>query len=249
MADGAAVLAGIARAPGVDLWRADAEPQGLRGGAGGRRVGGGDLRLGVGDASASATSTARSPRAWRDSRRWPRRRAADGMPLRGYVSCVTDCPFEGAIAPRSGRTRDRPAFRARLPRGQPRRHHRPRHALIRWRGCCRRCSTSRSPERLAGHFHDTARAGARQHRGGARATGSGSSTPPAAGSAAAPSRRARGKCRDRTGGCAAGGRSASRPGSTRAAGGGGRFRPRAAGGGVSRSAESTQAAARRGAAT
>lgn len=25
--------------------------------------------------------------------------AADGIPVRGYVSCVTDCPYEGAVAP------------------------------------------------------------------------------------------------------------------------------------------------------
>lgn len=25
----------------------------------------------------------------------------DGVPVRGYISCVTDCPFEGAIAPRA----------------------------------------------------------------------------------------------------------------------------------------------------
>jgi len=27
--------------------------------------------------------------------------AAAGVPLRGYVSCVTDCPYEGAVAPGS----------------------------------------------------------------------------------------------------------------------------------------------------
>ena len=29
------------------------------------------------------------------------RAAAEGVPVRGYVSCVTDCPYEGAVAPGS----------------------------------------------------------------------------------------------------------------------------------------------------
>ena len=78
MADGAAVLAGIARAPGVVYGGAGAEPQGLCRRQGGRRGRGGDLRLGVGDLQPEATSTARSPRAWPDSRRWPRRRWRTG---------------------------------------------------------------------------------------------------------------------------------------------------------------------------
>ena len=228
MADGAAVLAGIARAAGRRLCGADAEPQGLRGGAGGaarrrwrssprprRRFSQRNINCSIAESLARFAPVAEAARGGRDA-------AArlcllrDGLPVRGRNRAA------------GGRTRDRIAFRARLPRGQPRRHDRPRHARFGRRGCCRRCWTSPPPERLAGHFHDT--------RGRAldnievaldyglrvfdAACGGLGGCPFAPG--------ARGKCRDGTGGCAAGGarlRDRHRP---RAAGGSGGFRPRAA---------------------
>ena len=97
MADGAEVLAGIAAQPGRAYpvlvpnlrasrrrgrparrrWRSSPRP---------RR------------ASRSATSTAPSPRAWNASSRSWRPRAA-GIKVRGYVSCVLGCPYEGDVRP------------------------------------------------------------------------------------------------------------------------------------------------------
>ena len=106
MADGAEVLAGIARAPGRDLRGADPEPQGLRGGAGRRRGRGGDLRLGLRNRSAGTTSTPRSPRASSDSRRWPNRPAAT------ECRCAATSPASPTV-----RSRDR-SIRARYPASQ-----------------------------------------------------------------------------------------------------------------------------------
>ena len=213
MADGAAVLAGIARAARGDLRGADAEPEGLRG----RPRGGGGRRWRSSPrprrASAGATSTARSPRAWRASRRWPRRRARDGVPLRGYVSCVTDCPFEGAIDAADGR---RVAARLlalgcrevslgdTIGHGTPESVARMLQAVL----------DVAPPERLAGHFHDTRGPGARQYRRWRSTTGCGCSTPPAAGSAAAPSRRAPREMSRPNGWLRGSRRSGSTPGST-----------------------------------
>ena len=126
MADGAAVLAGIARAPGVTY---GALVPNLKGYAAARAAGAGEVAI---FASASETFSRRNINcsiAESLARFAPvaEAAAADGMPLRGYVSCVTDCPFEGAIAPQSvARVTDH-LFGARMPRGQPRRHHRARH--------------------------------------------------------------------------------------------------------------------------
>ena len=167
MADGAAVLAGIARAPGVIYAALAPEPARLRRRARRRRRRGGDLRLGLRELQPAATSTPRSPRAWSDSPRSPRRRAPTRLPLRGYVSCVTDCPFEGRIAPAAVAGGRGAAVRARLPRG--RRSATP-SATARPIGstrCCGRCS--RSPRRTGSRGTSTTpRARARQCRGGAR---------------------------------------------------------------------------------
>ena len=162
MADGAAGAGRDRARAGGDLWRADPEPARAtrrRGRRGRRRWRSSPRPRRV---SASATSTARSPRAWSDSPRWPRRRRGDGMPLRGYVSCVTDCPFEGEIAPQSGRTRDGAALGARLSRGQPRRHHRARHA--RFGRADAAGGAGIAPPDAGGAFPRHPRAGARQHR-------------------------------------------------------------------------------------
>ena len=155
MADGAAVLAGIARAPGVTYAALTPNLQGLRGGPRRRRRRGGDLRLGLRDLQPARTSTPRSPRASSDSRRSPRRRARDGMPLRGYVSCVTDCPFEGANRPR----RRSPRVAERLfalgcrevSLGDTIGHGTPESVACMLQAVL----DVAPPDRLAGHFHDT----------------------------------------------------------------------------------------------
>jgi hydroxymethylglutaryl-CoA lyase len=79
---------------------------------------------------------------------------AAGVPLRGYVSCVTDCPFEGQIAPKAvaGMVRDllklgcqEISLGETLGRATPDRVRAMLDAVLAVTG----------PERLAGHFHDT----------------------------------------------------------------------------------------------
>ena len=95
-------------------------------------------------ASAGATSTARSPRAWPDSRRWRRRPTGTGC------RCAVMSP-----ASRIARSRAQSSHRwsltwqnacwrsaaARSASATPSATAR----LIRWRGCCRRCSMSQAP--------------------------------------------------------------------------------------------------------
>jgi hydroxymethylglutaryl-CoA lyase len=100
MADGAAVLAGIARRPGVVY--AALAPN-LKGYAAAQAAGADEVAI---FASASESFSRRNINcgvAESLARFAPvaEAAAADGMSLRGYVSCVTDCPFEGAISPQS----------------------------------------------------------------------------------------------------------------------------------------------------
>jgi hydroxymethylglutaryl-CoA lyase len=98
MADGAEVLAGIARAPGVVY--AALTPN-LKGYAAARAAGAGEVAI---FGAASETFSLRNINASIAEsleRFAPVAEAArgDGIPLRGYVSCATDCPFEGRISP------------------------------------------------------------------------------------------------------------------------------------------------------
>jgi hydroxymethylglutaryl-CoA lyase len=98
MADGAEVLAGIARAPGVVY--AALTPN-LKGYEAARAARAGEVAI---FGSASETFSRRNINASIAEsleRFAPVAEAArdDGTPLRGYVSCATDCPFEGRIAP------------------------------------------------------------------------------------------------------------------------------------------------------
>jgi hydroxymethylglutaryl-CoA lyase len=80
---------------------------------------------------------------------------AAGMPMRGYVSCVTDCPFDGEVAPKDvarvvAALRDMGAYEISLGdtlgRGLPERVDAMLAAVL----------EEMPAERLAGHFHDTA---------------------------------------------------------------------------------------------
>ena len=77
------------------------------------------------------------------------------MPLRGYVSCVTDCPFEGPIAPGAV---SRVAARLfalgcrEVSLGDTIGHGTPE---TRRGDAARGARRRRRAERLAGHFHDT----------------------------------------------------------------------------------------------
>jgi hydroxymethylglutaryl-CoA lyase len=98
MADGAAVLAGIARRPGVTY--AALTPN-LQGYMAARDARAGEVAI---FGAASETFSRRNINATIAeslARFAPVAEAAraDGISLRGYVSCVTDCPFEGAVEP------------------------------------------------------------------------------------------------------------------------------------------------------
>lgn len=100
MADGAAVLAGIARDPAVTY--AALTPN-LRGYSAARAARATEVAI---FAAASETFSRRNINAsiaGSLARFAPVAEAAraDGVPLRGYVSCVTDCPFEGKVAPQA----------------------------------------------------------------------------------------------------------------------------------------------------
>lgn len=51
----------------------------------------------------------------------------DGLAIRGYVSCVVECPYDGPVAPQAVADVTEQLF-ARLSRGEPWRHDRTRHA-------------------------------------------------------------------------------------------------------------------------
>ena len=153
MADGAAVLAGIARAPGA---RYAALVPNLKGYAAARAARAGEVAI---FASASESFSQRNINcsiAESLARFAPVAEAAarDGVPLRGYVSCVTDCPFEGAIDPRRvadvtarlfGLGCHEVSLGDTIGRGTPDSVGRMLAAVL---------ETS-AAGRLAGHFHDT----------------------------------------------------------------------------------------------
>ena len=56
------------------------------------------------------------------------RARADGIRVRGYISCVLGCPFDGEVKPQAVVDVARTLIGARLLRGLARRHHRRRHA-------------------------------------------------------------------------------------------------------------------------
>ncbi|MCL5775414.1 hydroxymethylglutaryl-CoA lyase [Limibaculum sp. FT325] len=98
MADGAAVMAAIARRPGTVY---SALTPNLKGYEAARAAGADEVAI-FGAASetfsrrninASIAESLERFRPVADAAR------ADGLPLRGYVSCVVVCPYEGAIAP------------------------------------------------------------------------------------------------------------------------------------------------------
>ncbi|MEX0969683.1 MAG: hydroxymethylglutaryl-CoA lyase [Paracoccaceae bacterium] len=100
MGDAAAVMAGISRAPGVTYWVLAPNMHGYEA----ARAAGADGVAIFGSASESfSQKNINCSIAESLARFAPVAEAAlaDGLALRGYVSCVTDCPYEGAIAPRA----------------------------------------------------------------------------------------------------------------------------------------------------
>ena len=98
MADGAAVMAGIRRRPGV---RYTALTPNLKGYDAARAAGADEVAV-FGAASegfSRANVNAGIAEALERFRPVCAAAARDGVPVRGYVSCVTDCPYDGAVAP------------------------------------------------------------------------------------------------------------------------------------------------------
>lgn len=98
MADSAAVLAGIRRAPGVSYAALTPNMKGYEGARAARAD-----EIAVFASASEGFSRANLNCSVADSlaRFEPILEAAraDGVPVRGYISCVTDCPFDGPVAP------------------------------------------------------------------------------------------------------------------------------------------------------
>ena len=154
MADGAAVMAGIIRRAGV---RYGALVPNERGYAAARAAAADDVAIFVSASEGFSRANLNASIAETLDRLRPVALAAmaDGVPLRGYVSCVTDCPFDGptlpdAVARVVAALRDLGCAEVSLGdtigRGTPE----AVDAMLRAVLC------EQSADRLAGHFHDTA---------------------------------------------------------------------------------------------
>ena len=153
MADGAAVMAGIRRVPGV---RYAALAPNLQGYLAARAAGVDEVAIFV--SASEGFSRANLNASVDDSltRLRPVAEAAlrDGVALRGYVSCVTDCPFDGPTPPVNvarvaAHLRDMGCAEVSLGdtigRGTPQAVDAMLRAVL----------GELPPDRLAGHFHDT----------------------------------------------------------------------------------------------
>ena len=154
MADGAAVLAGITRRPGARYAALTPNLQGFRAA----------LAAGVDEVAIFASASEGFSRANLNctiaeslARFAPVVEAAQAalLPVRGYVSMVTDCPFEGAIAPAQvalvvAALRDLGCYEVSL--GDTIGQGRPETVTAMLRAVL----NEMPPGRLAGHFHDTA---------------------------------------------------------------------------------------------
>ena len=98
LADAAEVMAGIARAPGV---RYAALTPNLEGYRRARAARADEVAIFAAASETFSKKNINCSIAESIERFGPiaAAAAADGMPVRGYVSCVTHCPYEGAIAP------------------------------------------------------------------------------------------------------------------------------------------------------
>jgi hydroxymethylglutaryl-CoA lyase len=153
MADGAAVLAGIARRDGVTY--AALTPN-LKGYEAARAARASEVAIFAAASETFSQKNINCSIAESLERFAPvaEAAAADGIPLRGYVSCVTDCPYEGRIAPAGvARVAERllalgcreVSLGDTIGHGTPDRVDTMLQAVL----------EVAPPDRLAGHFHDT----------------------------------------------------------------------------------------------
>lgn len=154
MAGSAEVLAGIRRAPGV---RYAALTPNLRGYADARAAGADEVAVFAAASEGFSRANLNCSVAESLERFAPVMEAAraDGVVVRGYVSVVTDCPFDGAVAP-GAVARVAAALRdmgcAEISLGETLGRARPEQVAAMLRAVLDEVP----PARLAGHFHDTA---------------------------------------------------------------------------------------------
>ncbi|RDW12171.1 hydroxymethylglutaryl-CoA lyase [Paracoccus thiocyanatus] len=154
MADAAEVMAGITRRPGI---RYAVLTPNLRGYQAARAAGADEVAIFASASEGFSRANLNASIAESLERLAPVAQAAraDGIALRGYVSVVTDCPFEGKVAPASvarlaARLRDMGCYEISL--GETLGQARPEaiDAML------AAVLDELPPESLAGHYHDTA---------------------------------------------------------------------------------------------
>ncbi len=154
MADGADVLAGIERS--ADISYAALTPN-LRGYEAAKQARATEIAIFSSASEGFSKANLNASIAEALARFEPIAKAAksDGIPMRGYVSCVTDCPFEGLTAPSAvasavAAMRDMGCYEISLGdtvgRGTPDRVDQMLSAVL----------EEAPASKLAGHFHDTA---------------------------------------------------------------------------------------------
>ena len=153
MADSAAVLGGISRAPGISY--AALTPN-LKGYEAALAAGADEVAIFASASEGFSRANLNASIAESLERFVPviEAAAADGVPVRGYVSCVTDCPFDGppppaAVARLAARLRDLGCYEISL--GDTIGHATPDSITAMLRAVL----AELPPERLAGHYHDT----------------------------------------------------------------------------------------------
>jgi hydroxymethylglutaryl-CoA lyase len=154
MADGAQVLAGIARAPGVRYAALTPNLKGYEGAVAARAD---EIAIFASASEGFSRANLNATIAESLDRFAPvaEAAAAAGLPMRGYVSCVTDCPFDGptppaAVASLAARLLAMGCYEISLGdtlgRATPATIGAMLDAVL----------TQVPADRLAGHFHDTA---------------------------------------------------------------------------------------------
>lgn len=154
MADSGDVLAGISRAPGV---RYAALTPNLKGYEAARAARADEVAIFASASEGFSRANLNCSISESLERFVPVIEAAqvDNMPVRGYVSVVTDCPYDGAIAPEAvarvvAALRDLGCYEVSLGdtigQGRPETISAMLEAVL----------NELPPERLAGHYHDTA---------------------------------------------------------------------------------------------
>jgi hydroxymethylglutaryl-CoA lyase len=154
LADAAAVLAGVHRLPGIAYTALTPNLRGYEGA----------LAAGADEVAIFAAATERFSHAnlncsiAESLERFAAVTEAaerDDMPVRGYVSCAVDCPFEGAVAPSAVAEVSRALFGLgcyEVSLGDTTGQGRPEAVAIMLDAVL----GVAPPEKLAGHFHDTA---------------------------------------------------------------------------------------------